>query len=279
MTIPAYAAALVALGGNALLSLGMVLQKRNISCLDKGRPRDAAFRRSALGWFAGFMLVNIVPAFNYVALLGLPPNVVGAMAGTSLAFTALLSVPILGERLGSRRLVLSAALFAAIIVAGLRGSSGAAADESFSPAALYAAFALPLAVAAAAWARRAVLGHTGRGGERRKLALLFAAVAGSCGGFMVLPERALQIVAGDAPLRWLATPFLYLFLGGGLGGFVHLQVAYKDGEMTSVAPVYYGMQVLWPALASYSVFAAPFDPIQAAAFAALAICVGAISKG
>ncbi len=47
--------------------------------------------------------------------------------------------------------------------------------------------------------------------------------------------------------------------------------------MAAVAPAFYGMQVLWPALASYFVFGATFYPVQTAAFALVALCVAFIA--
>ena len=47
--------------------------------------------------------------------------------------------------------------------------------------------------------------------------------------------------------------------------------------MASVAPAYYGMQVLWPALASYFIFGAKFLLAKTAAFALVAVCVVAIA--
>jgi len=259
----------VALGGNLVLSLGMTLQKRHVGWIGSPGPRDAAFRRARALWIAGFMLMNVAPAFNYLALLGLPPNVVAAAAGSSVAFTALLAAPLLGERIGGGRLAWSAALFAAIAAAGLRGSPT---EKALEKAALYFFLAFPAAGATAALALR-------RRWRGPRLALLFAGVAGAFGGYMVLPMRAVQIAAGSDAAAWLATPYPYLFLAGGFGGFSLAQFAYKDGDMARVAPVYYGMQVLWPAIGSYFAFAAPFDPIQAAAFAAVALCVGMIARG
>jgi drug/metabolite transporter (DMT)-like permease len=261
----------VALAGNFLLSLGMVLQKRHVGWIGAKGERGAHFRRDRTLWLAGFALMNLAPVFNYLALLGLPPNVVGAAAGSNVAFTALLASVLLGERLGGRRLAWSGLLFAAIAVAALRGGSGP--DRGFSPGALYVFAAIPVAVAASVLAIRA-----SRGGSKG-LAVCIAAVAGSFGGFMILPMRALQLEAGSDALRWLATPYIYLYLIGGIGGFSIVQVAYKDGEMASVSPAYYGMQVLWPALASYFVFGAPLDAIQAAAFVAIALCVVFIARG
>jgi drug/metabolite transporter (DMT)-like permease len=270
---PALAAAVI-LAGNAVLSLGNTLQKLNIGWMDKGaaaaesRPCAASF----LGWLVGFALMNVVPVFQFIALLGLPANVVGAAAGSSVAFTAIFSRILLGEKLGARKAVLTLVLFASIAAASLLGG-GPAGDAGFSPIALAAFIAIPLAAAPFLLAAR----------PRRKgkvLAVMFAAVSGCFGGYMVVAMRALQLDAGAAiSAGWLASPYLYAFLLCGFGGFSIVQLAYKDGEMSSVAPALYGMQVLWPALASYFVFGSPFIALQAAAFVLVAACVAAIAGG
>lgn len=268
MSLNPLLAAFVALVGNFVLSLGMVLQKRNVSWIGHKGARDGAFARARGGWLLGFLLMNLAPIFNYVALLGLAPNVVAAAIGSSVAFTALLSSALLGERLGLWRGVWTALMFAAIAAAGLRGSSGAG---SLIVPALYAFLALPLAAALVCLLLR-------RARRSGGLAVAIAAVAGSMGGFMILPLRALQIGAVPTIAGWLSSPFLYLYAVAGVGSFSVVQVAYKDGEMSSVSPAYYGMQVLWPALASYFAFGSPFDPLQAAAFLAIALCVVFVAR-
>jgi drug/metabolite transporter (DMT)-like permease len=280
--LPPAAAAAIAIAGNFVLSLGMALQKRHVGWIGAGRrpavaPVPAVERRRKgrrardfLFWFLGFMLVNIVPAFQYFALMGLSTNVVGAAAGTSIAFTALLSVSFLRERLGKRRLALTLLLFAAIVAAGLLGEGGSSGLAGLSPTALFAFLGLPLAAGAALLLlRRRIKGP--------RLATLIAAASGALGGFMVFPLRALQVDAGPGLAGWLASPYLYAFLAAGLSSFLLIQAAYRDGEMASVAPAVYGMQVLWPALGSFLVFGAKFLPAQIAAFALVALCVVAIA--
>jgi drug/metabolite transporter (DMT)-like permease len=274
MSVSPGLAAAVILAGNAVLSLGNTLQKVNIGWTDKARPGEEARGRAIpfLGWLAGFILMNIVPAFQFVALLGLRANVVAAFAGSSVAFTAIFSRLLLGERIGARKAVLTVALFAAIAAAGLLGG-GAARDAGFSPIALAAFIAIPLVAGPILVVAR----------SRRKgaaLAPLLAGVSGCFAGYMVVPMRALQLTAGESiSAAWLSSPYLYAFLVCGCGGFSFVQLAYKDGEMSRVAPALYGMQVLWPALASYFVFGSPFVAVQAAAFAAVAACVAAIAGG
>lgn len=272
------AAALVALAGNFVLSLGMVLQKGNVGWIGRKGGLGRESRRERRGWTAGFLLMNLAPVFNYCALLGLAPNVVAAMVGSSVAFTTLLAALVLKERIGARRLAWTGGLFAALALAGLRGE---AAGESLSGTALAVFVALPPAVGlflAAARTRRRRRAPASRDPRARGLASAIAASAGAAGGSMLLSMRAVQLSAGPSMGSWLRTPYLYGYAVAGISAFILIQLAYKDGEMSSVSPVFYGMQVLWPALATYAVFAAPFDLIEAAAFGAIALTILFISR-
>lgn len=278
--VPAIA---IGLSGNFLLSLGMVLQKRHVSWMGYKGPRDAAFRRELLGWLLGFVLMNIAPVTNYFALLGLAANVVSAMIGADVAFTALLAAFFLKEKLGKAEAAWTIVLFSALGLAGLRGGAPSTGFRTLPYAAF---FALPVAVGLAALLARWRLGRSqgGAGAEdgakarNARLAVVFALVGGSIGGYMVLTMRGMQLAAGNDLVRWLSTPWLYLYALGGILSFAAIQLAYKDGSMGSVSPAFYGMQVLWPALASYAVLGAAFDALQAAAFAAIAFSILMISR-
>lgn len=283
------AAALLALAGNFVLSLGMVLQKRHVGWLGRKGGLGRESRRDRRGWTAGFVLMNLAPIFNYFALLGLAPNIVAAMIGSSVAFTTLLAALVLKERVGGRRLCWTGGLFAALALAGLRGE---AAGASFSPAALAASAALPPAAGlllVLARERRRRRGAGGGDGQparsqpardlsARGLAAALGAAAGAAGGSMVLSMRAVQLSGGGSLAGWLGTPYLYGYAAAGLAAFALIQLAYKDGEMSSVSPVFYGMQVLWPALSSYAVFDAPFDLVEAEAFGAIALAILFIAR-
>ncbi len=282
MSINPAVAVVIAVTGNFVLSLGMALQKRHVGWIghsprrSEGQPpglerrRRGRFYRDLATWFLGFMLVNIVPAFQYFALMGLSTNVVGAAVGTSIAFTAILAKVFLKEHIGMRRLAWTVVLFAAITAAGFLGEGGSSKAEDLSPVALFIFLGIPLIAGALLFALRAKL-------KGPRLAAMLATVSGALGGFMVFPLRAIQVAARPGIAGALASPYLYAFLVAGFASFVVIQAAYKDGEMAAVAPAFYGMQVLWPALASYFVFGAEFYPVQTAAFAMVAVCVAVIA--
>jgi drug/metabolite transporter (DMT)-like permease len=268
---PAFAAALAA---SAILSLGMVLQKRHVLFVGFQGPRDAAFRRARRGWLAGFTLVNLAPPFNYLALLGLPANVVAGVSGSNVAFAALFSALLLGERIGLRELLLSLALFGAIAVACLRGGAASMTTDPAAPPELLFAWLfilVPIVLAVAA----AILRKRWKG---PLLAVLIGALSGAMGGFMLIP---LKLLGGAEPriAAWLAAPWLWLYLAAGIASFAFVQLAYKDGEMKRVAPAFYGLQVLWPAIASLFVFSQSFDPLQWVAFAVIGACVALMAGG
>ncbi len=263
-----YLAAGVAITGNFLLSLGMILQKRHVLWVSKDKAVRLKYREHKAGWLTGFILMNLAPIFNYTALFGLAPNIVAALIGSSIAFTSLLTAVMLKEDIGGRRLAWTGALFAALTLAGLRGEP---AGQSFSPVALFTFFSIPLATGF-------FLQTTRKRGKLPGVAQGMAAVAGAMGGMMVLMMRAVQLSAGPSILAWFVTIYFYTYFMAGASSFIFIQLAYKDGDMASVSPVFYGMQVLWPALASYAVYGSPFDPIEAAAFAAIAISIVLVSR-
>lgn len=263
-------AAILALMGNFLLSLGMVLQKRNVSWLDSGRGWRRFKSPAFLGWLLGFLFMNLVTVFNYLALLGLSANVVSALIGSSVAFTALLTAIVLRKPPTRREVLWSSLLFAALGMSGLRG--GRPGSIVHLPS-LLAFLAMPLALGGLLLVLRRKSGRRGR-----VLAVLLAAVSGSLGGYMVLPMRAAQIGSGLDILAWFSTPYPYCYLAAGASSFILIQLAYKDGELQSVSPAYYGLQVLWPALASYAVLGSVFDPIQGLAFAVVALSVWMIAR-
>jgi probable blue pigment (indigoidine) exporter len=270
LSVPPLTAAIIAVAGNFILSLGMTLQKAHIGWLGSKSPRDGVSRRDLWLWLLGTTLMNIVFIFNYLALTGLSTNVVGAITGTSVAFTAMLSALVLKERPGARRITWTIVLFAAIAAAGFLGERGSSGGEALSPVALYAFLALPLAAGGVLLALRQRFKGT-------RFAVGIAASSGALGGFMMFPMRAVQVAADPSLAGIIVSPYFYSYLLAGATSFILIQAAYKDGEMSTVAPALYGMQVLWPAVGSIFVFGAEFRPAQAAAFVLVAFCVAAIA--
>lgn len=250
---------------NVMLSLGMLLQKKHVGWIGAADRRSRGFRSQLAVWVLGFTLMNLATVPRFFALYGLPINVVNAFFGSNVAFTAVMAVFILKERMSARQILWSAFLLAALVVASARGGLP---ESALSRPWLVLFFAVPAVVGVACIAAR-----------RRKvsvaLAVLLAACSGAMGGYMNLPMKAIQTGGLDpASIAF----FIVLFFVPGFLSFALVQLAYKDAEMSVVSPAMYGFQVLWPALASYWVFDAVFDPVQALALASIALAVFLVSR-
>lgn len=303
MTLPVYVALLLALAGSACLSLGMVLQKKHVLWFETRRNKGP-YARDMWFWMAGLLAMNLQPVFLFLSLFGLSPSVAAATNGASVTFTALFSIPLLGETMSRRKAAWSVLLFVAIAGAALTAAPQdaeapqvAAAPQvaeapgaaGFEPFPLVAALLVPLACAflIARMMKTAPSAATGGGrtgvqipGSRNgRLAVVMGAASGALGGFMVLPMRILQ--GSSLPVgAWFASPWIYLYAVAGGAAFYFSQKAYASGKLGAVAPAFYGLQVLWPALVSYPVFSALFMPAQAAFFVVIAVAVvGSASSG
>jgi drug/metabolite transporter (DMT)-like permease len=263
--VTAFWAIVLALASNVVLSLGMLLQKKYVAVFGTKDRRSAAFRRDLLGWILGFLLMNLAPIPRFFALQGLPINVVNAFVGSNVAFTAIMAVFILKERMTRPQILWSAFLLAALALAAARGGSP---ESALDRPSLIFFFALPLVLGALCMLLR-------RRKPSRELAILFAVSSGAFGGYMNLPMKAVQ--SGGLDIATLVF-FVGLYIVAGALSFVLIQFAYKDGEMSAVSPAMYGLQVLWPALASFWVFRSLFDPVQVLALVAIALGVLMIAK-
>ena len=162
---------LLAASAYTLLAVGLVLMKKGIGWFGRGAPRDAAWRRDLGVWAVGFLLSNayIVPVT--LALRDLPPHIVGAFAGLGVIVMVLLSRAWLGEKLRRSDAVYAGGMGLAIGLLSLSATAGAGgAGNSFR---LTVAAVFPFLLLAGAF-----FGRVGR----RRLAILLAAVSGTCRG-------------------------------------------------------------------------------------------------
>ncbi len=244
-----YIAGMLALVGNLLLSLGMVLQKKNVGWFaHRGNKKEGRYRRAKYGWLLGFTFMNLQPVFNYFALFGLPPNIVAAMIGTNVAFTSILATILLGERLGLKRILAVVVIFGAVAVMSYTGEELARGIAGMSERLYYAFGIIPFATGVVlALGRRRLC-------RLRGFPTLIAAVAGALGGYMIVTMKALQLHSQGGLLSWLGKPYVYIYFIAGAMNFSIIQLAFHHGEVSTVSPADYGMQVLWSAVTSYLVF-------------------------
>ena len=266
MAIPHWFSILSAVLGSAVISLGMVLQKKGVSWFKWKRPKDAQYRSLRSAWLSGFALNNLLSFFYFFALKGLPASVVGAMMGLNIVFTAVFSRAILKEPIAKRVAVGSLAMVGFIVMANLSTPSGTKAIQP--PTALIVAFfAAPfllvaLATAARRWAR---LGD-------RFYGVAFAAASGALEGIIIVLIKSMQAAYGNDVLRYVFTPFLYMYAVSCFAVIIFMQTAYSHCKMTSVGPVLWAMQIIYPVLISYVAFSLPLVPLELASFAGILAC-------
>jgi len=269
MPFPRWASIISAVLGSAVVSLGMVLQKKGVGWFGKksGPEQKKESRRDRTAWLVGYGLNNSLVLFYFFALKALEPSIVGAMMGLNIVFTALFSRTILKEPLSKRVIAGSAILIACIAVANL-STRGDAVSRS-APFGMIAAFYLfPFLLVPLAFALRRFARFRGQ-----SFAAMFALAAGCLEGVVIVLVKAMQHARGNDVLGYLTTPYLYAYYVATVAITGFMQVAYANARMTSVAPALWGAQIAYPVLIAYAAFSVPLVPVQLAAFAGVVACV------
>jgi drug/metabolite transporter (DMT)-like permease len=249
-----------------IISLGMVLQKKGVHWLSFRREGNPDYRRLRATWLAGIILNNMLAFFYYFGLRGLPASIVGAMMGLNVVFTAVFSVFLLREHVPRRVALWSSLMVLGIVVANLAAPR---VTQARAPSDVWIVvfFALPYTMVGAA-----MFAHRYLGLSSGLYAAAIAFAAGSLDGFIIVLIKVMQSVKGTI-LEYFLTPYAYLYIVASVSVISLMQLAYKKGTMTRVAPALYGAQIIWPVISSFLVFAIPVDGMQAAAFACVVLSV------
>lgn len=253
--------------GSAVVSLGMVLQKKGVSWFTKRKAKDSRFRRNKLYWLLGFGLNNSLVLFYYFALKGLDASIVGAMMALNIVFTSLFSALILHEPISRQVATGSLVLIFFIVLAHVSGTtSTTSAPPPFHLIVFY--YSIPFGlVLLAIWGRRFV------SLRNQPYAFLFALAAGCLEGIIIVIVKAIQNERGDRFLEYLETPYPYMYVIASIAVVSFMQIAYLNGKMTRVAPVLWGAQIAYPVLITYTAFSVPMSPIQIFAYIGIFACV------
>jgi drug/metabolite transporter (DMT)-like permease len=263
-TVAAY---FTALFGNFLLSLGFSLQKRHVGWLSAKRRGEEIRRGEVVGWMCGFILMNVQPIFNYLALGVLAPNIVAAIGGSNIIFTILLSYCLLGEKISPKKIPWIILMAASLAYAGFVEQE---ASQHFKVEAFWIAFFIPTAFAM-------LMLFASRHMSPEQVGIFLGSAAGALGGFMVLALEALRVTHGPDVLSWFASAYLYVYIFCGISSFLIKQVAFERGKMTAVAPSFYGFLVLYPSIATYFVSELPLHVPQLFAFAGISLSIALLS--
>jgi len=263
-TVAAYFTALL---GNFLLSLGFSLQKKHVSWLSAKRRGEKVRRGEIIGWTTGFILMNVQPIFNYLALGELAPNIVAAIGGSNIIFTILLSYFLLGEKIPASKIPWILLMAISLAYAGFVEQES---SQRFKVDAFWIAFFIPTAFAM-------LMLFASRRMTPEQVGIFLGSAAGALGGFMVLALEALRINLGSDFLSWFLSAYLYVYIFCGISSFLIKQVAFERGKMTAVAPSFYGLLVLYPSITTYFVSEVPLHAPQIFAFAGISLSIVLIS--
>lgn len=261
------AAYFTALLGNFLLSLGFSLQKKHVGWLSAKRRGIKVRQGEVIGWTSGFILMNVQPIFNYLALGVLPPNVVAAIGGSNIIFTIVLSYWMLGEKTSPKKIPWIIVMAALLAYAGFMGQES---SQHFNVDAFWIAFFIPTAFAM-------FMLFASRRMNPKQVGVSLGSAAGALGGFMVLALEALRLSHGSHFLSWFVSAYLYVYIFCGISSFFIKQVAFERGKMTAVAPSFYGLLVLYPSIATYFVSELPLHLPQLFIFAGISLSIVLIS--
>lgn len=208
------------------------------------------------GWHAlrvGFGLVGMAGAFHGYATL--PLATVTALGFTMPLFLTLLSIPLLGERVGIRRMAAVMVGFAGVLLILRPGLDGPGTWFDYG-------FVL---VAALAWALAMItIRRMGEKGEPGAAIVLWFAIGAS------------SVAAGFALPVWVwpsATQWALLVAAGLTAGIAQLFMteAYRRGDTTVIAPFEYSA-IIWTGILGYLIWAEAPDIFDALGIGILVAC-------
>lgn len=251
----------------SLLGGGLVLMKKGIAWLGRGRPRDGSFYRNLGFWIAGFLLMNLYIVPVTVALKRLDSHVVASVAGWGVVVLIFLSRFGLGEKAVPADVVHTAMIVGGIVALNLLERP--AAGPSFSGPAYIAIALAPFLIAGLAFFL---------GANPALSALLWAGVSGLGTGLIVMTMKILVSEHGLAIDAYFASPYLYAYLVFSLVSFLALQLSLRKGALIAVGPVQYSTGILAPVLCAAPVFGRRLHPLQFAAAAVIVYGVAAILR-
>ncbi|MBW8268633.1 DMT family transporter [Caldovatus aquaticus] len=225
--------------------LPLMLRHGGLAALRTSHPLSHAARTlfGLLGMFGSFY-----------GLAHLPFAVVSALGFTMPLFLAMLSVPLLGERVGWRRSAAVAVGFLGVLLIVRPGAEGAASLDLFAAGAVL--------LGAVGWALAMItIRRMGEAGEQGVTIVLWFAIGSS----LAAAVAAIPVWVWPTPGQWL------LLAGVGLVSAlaqVMMTNAYRTGESTLLAPFEYSA-IVWTVAMGAVLWGELPDPWDAAGIAVL----------
>lgn len=253
---------LLAFFGYSVFATGNVLQKKGVSCLHWRGQRDEKFRINLITWLIGIFLTYIVSmAPTWVASRSLPPYIVSAISGWSIPLVIILSHFLLKEKLYFSDLFFSGVIIVCILTTALVQEENL--YYNINEFAMYLFIFLPFLLLVPAFSYMV---------SRKVKAVLFATFGGIGDGLAIVLSNLMTKEFGTEVMKYVTSPYIYIFVFIGIATAVSLQFAYKNGEMVLIAPLQTSLNIIYPIICSYLVFDMPLKATQV-----VSICVIIIS--
>ncbi len=228
----------------SFISIGFVLQKKGINWIGWKGDKDKRYFGNLAMWFFGFLIMNLYGVPSAVALKSLQPHLVSAFAGWGIIVLVYLSAFFLKEKIYNSDYLYSFLIVIGIITVNLIEYGGAKPKiEVGSLGVLY--FTVPFLIFLVALL--IVKGEkTGN--------ILYAVVAGTFAGIMVVSLKALVLIYEYKIIDYFNSVYLYIYIAGAVFSLIALQLSFKRGSVMITGQLQYSMIIIYPMLGSMFVF-------------------------
>ncbi len=237
----------------SLLSIGLVLMKKGINWIGwrkKGKGRK--FYGYLFIWILGFILTNssIIP--NGIALKRLSPHIVASIAGWGIIIMILFSCFWLNERLYKSDFVYFIFIILGIFMLGYFQKDIRTTNIPSILSLVLISF-LPLLLLTVIFIKP---------NSNKLKAVIFSIIAGLSAGLIIVYLKIVVNIFGFRIIKYFSSPYLYIYLFFSIAAFVFLQLAYKNGDMLIVGPIYYSLNIVYTTIVTIFCFKVKMEIIQ-----------------
>ncbi|KAF8351281.1 magnesium transporter NIPA-domain-containing protein [Amanita rubescens] len=242
---------LIAICGNVLISFALNLQKlahkRIHSPIDDDeddhtpllRPHEESRYLKSKLWWAGFLLMNIGEAGNFISYAYAPASAVAPLGTFALMSNCIFAPCMLGEQFKNRDLLgIALAIIGAVtVVLASNGSESQMDPETL----IHAVTKLPFIVYSAIYAGGAsVLATLSHGKVGQTWVFVDVGLCALFGGFTVLSTKAISTLLATKWLniftQWITYPVLFVLVATGVGQIKYLNRALMRFDSKVVVP-------------------------------------------
>lgn len=257
-----------ALLGMLMHSVGLIMQKKGLDDFKFKGIKNLKENHHFMIWFVGILLAYVISVLpTGFASDGLPPHIVSAISGLSIATVIILSHFFLKERIFPMDIILSIVMILGIF--GISIMKDTTPKTTMDMKALYIMMIIPFLLLLPL-----LKGHTGK----RLKTVVFSAFSGVTSGLcFVLLNIAVKQSGGTASGIFHSI-YTYEYTVLGFFSAVAMQAAYKCGKIINIVPLQVSLGIIYPLICSYFIFEKSISLAQDLLIAVIAVCCAVIQK-